>query len=527
MNRFRHHENEDSGAIAVLFALSLVVLIGLAALAVDVGYWYASKRQLQTAADAAALAGAQDLAKGKTNAEIWASADDYAHRNFNTPLASARCSVVPPSPGGYSDIGDDFVKVTVSTNASAFLSRVLNRGSTLIQAQSIARVGWLAGAVGPVPWGLSIVRIASLTGDLGSSHTTFVKDADGYWTGTFAPGAYGGLTLHVTNGQDYTEDISGLAAVATLPSTGRITAIDTDRTTFTGGGTARVMVTLATPLATGGKIEASTGGPKTSLALVAGTTSTYAGNVAIAETTDAFAARTIDIVVTEGKSTQSASITVFARRANYILQEVEVHPAAVRATDSATVRVKPLDFTYGTEYQLKVEGGTGTTGNYQALDFASLDHSVCGYPGADPTHSGGANYQDNIAGVTQIPVHIGDFITTLPGDKVGPTKSGIDDRLAGETVRTFAEWEAAGKPDTKQLCVIPICEKTTDPGGRDVLQVVSFATFYLDHTTVVGGKTAVIGYFVEWTEAGLIVVDTPPDELAVKAVHLSAEGLDF
>ena len=51
----------NKGQILVLVAISLVVLIGFAALAIDVGYFYHTKNQLQGAADAAALAGVVKL----------------------------------------------------------------------------------------------------------------------------------------------------------------------------------------------------------------------------------------------------------------------------------------------------------------------------------------------------------------------------------------------------------------------------------------------------------------------------------
>lgn len=49
------------GSILVLIALSIVVLIGMTGLALDLGYMYSVRAQLQNAADAAALAGASGL----------------------------------------------------------------------------------------------------------------------------------------------------------------------------------------------------------------------------------------------------------------------------------------------------------------------------------------------------------------------------------------------------------------------------------------------------------------------------------
>ncbi len=61
---------DDRGAVAVLTALLLVPLLVCAALVVDIGASYVQRRQLQNAADAAALAIAQDCGK--------ASCGDYS-----------------------------------------------------------------------------------------------------------------------------------------------------------------------------------------------------------------------------------------------------------------------------------------------------------------------------------------------------------------------------------------------------------------------------------------------------------------
>ena len=53
--------NRESGQALVIFVLFLPVLIGFCALVLDVGNLYAQKRFVQNAADAAVLAGAQNL----------------------------------------------------------------------------------------------------------------------------------------------------------------------------------------------------------------------------------------------------------------------------------------------------------------------------------------------------------------------------------------------------------------------------------------------------------------------------------
>lgn len=53
--------NDQRGAVAVIVAVVLVVLLGMAALALDVGHALVARNQLQNASDAAALAGARAL----------------------------------------------------------------------------------------------------------------------------------------------------------------------------------------------------------------------------------------------------------------------------------------------------------------------------------------------------------------------------------------------------------------------------------------------------------------------------------
>ena len=51
----------DHGQATVLTVVFLVVLLGMAALVLDIGSWYRADRATQSTADAAALAGAQAL----------------------------------------------------------------------------------------------------------------------------------------------------------------------------------------------------------------------------------------------------------------------------------------------------------------------------------------------------------------------------------------------------------------------------------------------------------------------------------
>ncbi|WP_066258713.1 pilus assembly protein TadG-related protein [Neobacillus drentensis] len=78
LNKLKLLVKQESGQSLVLFAVSIVALLGFTALVTDGGNMYFQKSSLQSAADAAALAGVQDL----PNENIAKStAEDYAKKN--------------------------------------------------------------------------------------------------------------------------------------------------------------------------------------------------------------------------------------------------------------------------------------------------------------------------------------------------------------------------------------------------------------------------------------------------------------
>lgn len=96
--------NKEAGQALVLTAVALVLLMGFAGLAIDMGVLRHEKRLQQTAADAAALAAADNLSHGGVTAAGQAAA---ASNGFGD-TASA-CSTGCPNPG---DVG--FVTVTIN-----------------------------------------------------------------------------------------------------------------------------------------------------------------------------------------------------------------------------------------------------------------------------------------------------------------------------------------------------------------------------------------------------------------------------
>lgn len=96
--------NKEAGQALVLTAVALVILMGFAGLAIDMGVLRHEKRLQQTAADAAALAGASNITYGGVKSAGQAAA---ASNGFSD--TSTTCSTGCPNPG---DIG--FVTVTIN-----------------------------------------------------------------------------------------------------------------------------------------------------------------------------------------------------------------------------------------------------------------------------------------------------------------------------------------------------------------------------------------------------------------------------
>ncbi|MGI6728514.1 MAG: pilus assembly protein TadG-related protein [Anaerovoracaceae bacterium] len=73
--RFIHDSyQKEEGAVVVIVALSMVVLLGFSALAIDMGFAYNKASDLQNALDSAALAAVQELPADNTTSQEWASA---------------------------------------------------------------------------------------------------------------------------------------------------------------------------------------------------------------------------------------------------------------------------------------------------------------------------------------------------------------------------------------------------------------------------------------------------------------------
>jgi Flp pilus assembly protein TadG len=132
---FRRRLSGEHGATAVIFALLLVPMLGFAALAVDIGSLYAERARLQVAADAAALAVAQDCSRG-TCGDMLATARAMVAANDGD--AAAAQPVLNSAPLS--------VTVTGRTPVQHWFAPVIGHDATAVSAT--ATVGWGAPSQG-------------------------------------------------------------------------------------------------------------------------------------------------------------------------------------------------------------------------------------------------------------------------------------------------------------------------------------------------------------------------------------------
>lgn len=128
---------QEDGQTLIMAALLLSVLLGFAALVIDVGYFYSEKRQLQTAVDSAALAGA--LVAGETTDTIRrnAAVNQYLYNNLDSAMGSLSEVKVH-----FEGAGIDSVEVSVYAKDEypTFFAKILGIQTTDISAKAKAKL---------------------------------------------------------------------------------------------------------------------------------------------------------------------------------------------------------------------------------------------------------------------------------------------------------------------------------------------------------------------------------------------------
>ncbi len=127
---------DKRGAAAVMTVIAATSLLGVAGFAVEVGGWYLLRRNMQAAADSAAMAGAINLDANKDTAAAVEAARGVAGQNgFTDGSNSTKVTRL-------ADLGTGSVTVAVERPSTSYLLRVgLGDGATrTISARAVARI---------------------------------------------------------------------------------------------------------------------------------------------------------------------------------------------------------------------------------------------------------------------------------------------------------------------------------------------------------------------------------------------------
>jgi hypothetical protein len=138
---FRKDPTAEEGQAVILLVLTLVVLLGIAALTIDLGHAYYTKRSLQSQADAAALAAAQglpDAASASSLARQYSGSPGAKNERGNVPnvdtSVTVKCVRTCPT--------NNTVVVDEKTNVKSIFAKVLGIDSFNIAARSTACSPW-------------------------------------------------------------------------------------------------------------------------------------------------------------------------------------------------------------------------------------------------------------------------------------------------------------------------------------------------------------------------------------------------
>lgn len=196
----------------------------------------------------------------------------------------------------------------------------------------------------------------------------------------------------------------------------------------------------------------------------------------------------VDLIVDGGGTSLTVNVTrtinlLFAQVFGYKTRDVTATATAAISSVGGANGAAPLgmpqeEFNSTKRYELKTGSGGSQRGNFQAL---ALDDKT------------GANiYGKNLQYGYDGTLTVGQDVATEPGNKVGDTRTAIEDRIARDD----------------RILIVPIIDPQgyKDAKGRDMVKIVGFAAFYIDSE---GGNGQVYGYFRGYASGHAIAGNGP------------------
>ncbi len=190
-----------------------------------------------------------------------------------------------------------------------------------------------------------------------------------------------------------------------------------------------------------------------------------ADGVAASDVTVSFSDDNQVITVTTQGSVPYFFARLFGVDSGTFTQTSAVQVGAIsQAMGSVPLGVYYQDFVFGQTYTLKAGAGSGSCGNYMALDMTTSTGS---------TDNGASQYETNLADGYQQWVSAGASIPTETGNMSGPTDTGLSPRLSYDTSSTYQ----TVLPSSPRVLYVPIISQADC--GKTSVTVLGFAAFFL------------------------------------------------
>lgn len=527
-------DRSDDGAVAVIVAILIVVFLGLAALAVDLGYFYNVRRGIQSAADAGALAGAQELGMSGDAAIADAMARDYAGvKNAVAPADGLQVDRV--------EVGSDYCQVWVSKTAPYFFGQTIGASADKqIHATARADLAYAVGLKGLVPWFIAVLDPGDVSVGLsGSGLWHSLSGSGGDWSGTWSPGLSASssvkgsattvsghlVALRATNSFGVETVVDPAASIVCLPPGSPITGVHISESILDAGEGYHLSVDVAASVVTSGVPSASVGGGSLGLLGVQGLSGggkryTFGGSAPSSHGQVGSYVAGVELPLDKGaKFVVENAAVVVSRQTNYGFVEMRMDPTSfVGSSGGVDVDVKTLspdDFLVGSSYLLKADPTAAEYGNFFAVDLGG---------------TGGRIYRDNIHYGSQAVIYIGQTLQTETGNMTGPTSQGLTDRFAGDPHTTYSSWlnDTPPKPPCPRLVYVPVCEWMEIPNGKTDVYVKGFAAFFVeDVENSGGGDLRVNGVFLDYIGPGVPGPLPDPLDKSVRMARLVSTGVSY
>ena len=129
---------DTRGVVIIMFALMLPILVGFVALGVEVSFWFVQHRDLQSAADAAAIGASYSVKSNGSSSEIDAAALQEAERNGLVTADGDSITVNKPPTSGAFTSNEFAVEVVLSRPVALLFSGVFLDNAISVDTRAVA-----------------------------------------------------------------------------------------------------------------------------------------------------------------------------------------------------------------------------------------------------------------------------------------------------------------------------------------------------------------------------------------------------